>query len=110
MNLNLSDNPLAKEGAKLSNVIDGEFNSHKQEEKALQKAVGKDMKLKATLAPPQGIKNLKTKDLTAEQLDQEISTYFGEEDEEESDLDLGSAYRAEIRQESRKLRKKLIQQ
>lgn len=56
------------------------------------------------------IKNLKTEDMSAEVVEKEISEYFGEEELDEDDVNLGSAYRAEVRQESRELQKKLIRQ
>lgn len=57
------------------------------------------------------LKLKKSKSLNNDELDKELDEYFGEgEALAEEDSELGSAYRAEVRLEARKLQKKLIQQ
>lgn len=108
MNLNLSESPLGKTTATLSNAISGEFKSLPEDSLKTQRL---DLRIKPkAIAAPKNLKNLKARNANDEQLDKEISTFFNETDEDDSELGLGSAYRAEIRQESRKLRKKLIHQ
>jgi hypothetical protein len=107
MNFNSSKNDAVNSQEKLKNSFVGEFTneSPKEAEEEVRKA------LPAPQPKAPQIKSVQMENgLNPEDVESEITQYFNEEDENDDDIDLGSAYRAEIRNESRKLQKKLIRQ
>ena len=107
-----SDNSNSDLKNQISNTINKDANSPESHDlkakEQMQEAKLKQQKLKME------VKNLEISSdkalLTADALDQELEEYFGENDKDGINDDLGSAYRAEVRVESRKLQKDLISQ
>lgn len=107
MNFNSSKNENVISQEKLKNSFVGEFINDAPS--GLTEEVKKALPAPKPKAPQVTSVQMDT-GLNPEDVESEISQYFDEEEESADDIDLGSAYRAEIRNETRKLQKKLIRQ